>query len=131
MNTESLPGTQSVHFAREKSVSGIRTILKLRALSFVTMRNAPSMWSTLYSTFARRGAITRGAAVGSEVGITRHSELVNPSSPMNTNFPLLLRETPTLFNRSSSWNTFTSLECGCPSTCRHTAFVRRAESAVE
>ena len=88
------------------------------------------MWSTEYSTSGRRGASTRGAAVGSAVGTTRHSEEVNPSAGMKTYFPLLERKTPTLWRTSSSWNTLTSCDRGWPSTWRHTALPRLAESGV-
>ena len=74
--------------------------------------------------------MTRGPTAGLSVGITRHSDDVNPSAGMKTYLPLRERNTVTLFSTLSSWNTLASWARGVPSTWRQTAFPRLAESAV-
>ncbi len=56
------------------------------------------------------------AAAGVAVGITRHSDDVNPSAGMNTYFPLRDRKTDTSFSTLSSWKTFTSWSRAVPIT---------------
>jgi hypothetical protein len=89
-------GSQSRQLRGDGSDSGARTTLKLGAPSLVRMRKAPSTGSTSYSTFARRGATTRGGAPGDAAGTTRHSDVVKLCVGMSTYRPLRERETLTL-----------------------------------